>query len=156
MPASLSDLSEYRIPSGLIHYGLFLSLLIRLWTEGAQGIFSWMLGAVIPLILCFVLYIFRMVGASDIKLFSIIGSFYSVTFCLRVMVVSVLLGAAMAVGKMLICHNARERFSYLMAYLSQLVITRRITPYYTRQEQGDQGVVPFVIAISFAVLLCRK
>lgn len=95
-----------------------------------------------------------MMGASDSKMFSVIGSFVGLRLLCSIMVVSLFLGAAMAIGKMILRNNFRSRFRRLFNYAACCVQEKRIIKYYDREQEGDDGIIPFVVAISLATLFC--
>ena len=152
VPASLFDLWQYRVPNALHGAALITSLIRRLEMQGIQGLAPWFLGILIPFIISYMLYRCHVIGASDSKLFSVIGSFLGSTATLRIMLFSLFTGAVMAVTKMIICHSAGRRFRYFFQYISQRPKFHRCNPYYDRERDGDEGVIPYSIAISVAVL----
>lgn len=154
LPASLSDLYCYKVPNAVICFGLSLSLLYRLWTAGITGVIPWLIGMAVPFFLCFILYLCRMAGAADIKLFSVIGSFYSIRFCLRVMAVSLIIAACMAIWKLIYYRNGRERFQYLFQYLSRIRMTGCIEPYERKEKISEEYTIAFSIPISLAFMCC--
>ncbi len=154
VPASLFDLWRYRIPNALFSAALMISLIRRLDTQGIVGLFPWFLGIIIPFILCYIFYRFRMLGAADAKLFSVIGSFVGIRPLFYILFYSLIVGAIMALCKMLICHNLISRFRYFFNYLLQCRHCRTPRPYYDRKKDGDEAIIPFSIAISLAVLWC--
>ena len=95
-----------------------------------------------------------MLGASDVKMFSVIGSFVSLRLLYSIMVVSLVLGAAMAIGKMILRKNFIRRFRQLFNYVNNYIWEKRVTPYYDRETEGEEGIIPFTVAISFATILC--
>ena len=152
--ASMCDISWYRVPNALIVPAILFSLFRHITLQGFYGILPWLLGMAIPVILCFTLYRCRMMGASDIKMFSMIGSFVGLRLLCSIMVVSLFLGAAMAIGKMILRKNFRSRFRRLFNFVSCCVQEKRITKYYDRGQEGDDGIIPFAVAISLAALFC--
>ncbi len=154
VPASLSDLYCYKVSNVVICIGLSLGLLYRLWTEGVTGVLPWLIGITVPFFLCFILYLCRMAGAADIKLFSVIGSFYSVKFCLKVIGVSFVIAAGMSIWKFIRYQNIRERFRYFIGYIAGLVMTKQVKPYYQDNGRKDEYVVSFAVAISLSYLFC--
>ena len=154
LPASLSDLYCYKVPNAVICFGLSLSLLYRLWTAGITGLIPWLTGMAVPFFLCFILYLCRMAGAADIKLFSVIGSFYSVGFCLRVMAGSLIIAACMAICKLIYYRNGKERFHYLLQYLIRIMMTKRIEPYERKENLTEEYTIAFSIPISLAFMCC--
>jgi hypothetical protein len=70
------------------------------------------------------------------------------------MVVSVFTGAVLAVLKMLCRKNARRRVQHLIHYIFRCKRDKKWNPYYNREEEGDDGIIPFTVAITFAAILC--
>lgn len=154
VPASLFDLWQYRVPNALHGAALIISLIRRLETEGVIGLYPWVLGILIPFFICYLLYWCHMLGASDSKMFSVIGSFTGYPIILQIMLYSLFTGAVMSVIKMTLHQNAVKRFRYFFYYVSQSKKNRKENPYYDRMRDGDEGIIPFSIAISLAVLWC--
>lgn len=154
VPASLFDLWRYQVPNALHGSALIISLLRRLETQGTAGLVPWFLGIIIPFFLCYMFYRCRMLGASDSKLFSVVGSFVGGRAVLQVMVFSLFTGAVMAVVKMLLCHNGISRFRHFFQYVTRSICNHRLDPYYDKEKDGEEGIIPFSIAISAAVIWC--
>lgn len=138
----------------LIVSALLISLIRRLEVQGLTGIYPWLTGIIIPFILCYFFYRCRMLGASDSKMFSVVGSFVGIRLVLKIMVVSLFIGAVMAVVKMIIRNNFTRRFRQLSNYVIRCMKEKRITAYYDRNCEGEDGIIPFTVAISLAVLIC--
>ena len=121
--ASLMDLQWYKVSNGLIVPALVTGLISRVYTQGIFGTVPWLMGVILPMILCSVLYLIRALGASDVKLFSVIGSFVTWQQLLAIMAGAVAAGAVMA-----------------------------LRPYYQLQVQGDEGVIPFAVAVTVSAM----
>ena len=154
LTASLFDISRYRVPNALLAAALIISLFGRFDAQGLFGLWPWLQGILIPFILCYMFYRCRMFGASDCKLFSVIGSFLGLRLLFSIMVVSLFTGAAMAIAKMMLRNNFKSRFRRFFNYVSCCVQEKSLKRYYDRTSEGDDGIIPFTVAISLAVLLC--
>lgn len=152
VPASLFDLWQYRIPNVLHGAAIIISLIGRLETQGGQGFILWFLGILIPFLISYMLYRCHIIGASDSKLLSVIGSFLGSYAALYIMFLSFFAGAAMAVAKMIVHRNARRRFCYFFYYMIQGHKSNPSNTYYNRKRDGDGGIIPFSIAISLAAI----
>ena len=152
LPASLFDLSGYRIPNALLVAGLFISLIGRLELQGLNSVWPWLAGMIFPLFIFFFLFRWRMFGASDGKLMAVAGSYVGVPGVFSVLFFSLLVGAVFSIVKLILCGNIRERWLRLRSYGRQVIGSGRMIPYYDRKEDGDGGVVPFGIAIGFGTL----
>ena len=152
LPASLFDLSGYRIPNEFLVAGLLISLIRRLELQGLNSVWPWLAGMIFPLLIGFLLFRWRMFGASDGKLMAVAGSYVGVPGIFLVLFFSLLIGAVFSVVKMILCKNIRERWLRLRSYIKQMISTGRMGPYYDRTEDGDSGVIPFGVAIGFGTL----
>ena len=132
--ASLMDLQWYKVSNGLI------------------VTVPWLMGVILPMILCSVLYLIRALGASDVKLFSVIGSFVTWQQLLAIMAGAVAAGAVMALGKMWMRRNMSYRFRYFFMYLYGCIQAKKLRPYYQLQVQGDEGVIPFAVAVTVSAM----
>lgn len=155
-PASVCDLYRYRVPNAIVCIGLALSLYRNLWLYGISGLWYFALNCLIPFVVCFIFYLLHMFGAGDIKLFSIISSYYGFKFCFRVMIVSLFIGALLSIFKMIQEKNFIHRFRYFSEYLKKLTAGRKPVPYYDLKTYGDEGVIPFTICISLAAIICMR
>lgn len=151
--ATLNDLYNYKVSNKIIICGWLLGLVTNLHIDGVRGIQGWLVGGIIPLAALFILYIFRMIGASDIKLFSVVGCFFGVRFVLYSILFAFFLGAIISLFQLIKHKILFYRLQYLVNYISYTVETKQITPYYTK-EQGDLHIIPFSLAISGGVILC--
>lgn len=152
--ASLFDLWQYRVPNALCGAALMMSLIRRFEEQGPSGIFPWLIGIIVPFILCFLFFQIRMMGAGDSKLLSAVGSFVGVSLLLQILFVAICVGAVMSVIKMAVCHNAVRRFQKFFQYVSRCMQNRRLETYYDWEQEGNEGVIPFSVAISLATLWC--
>lgn len=154
LPASLCDLYRYRVPNAIICAGFVLSLYRNLSLYGIWGLWYFSLNCLIPFVVCFIFYVLHMFGAGDIKLFSIISSYYNVQFCFRVMVLSLAIGAFLSMIKIIQKRNFIHRFRYFSDYMKSLSAGKIPSPYYDRKVSGDEGIIPFTICISMAAIIC--
>ena len=95
------DVREQRISNRLIVLGLFTGLLLRTWGDGSAGIICFLVNISIPVILLFLLFQLRALGAGDIKLFSVVGGFLETEQLFRVLILSFFAAALLGLGKML-------------------------------------------------------
>ena len=103
--AVAADFREMRISNRLIASGLMMGLALRILGEGGAGIVHFLVNISIPVILLFLLFQLRVIGAGDIKLFSVAGGFLSMRqllYCLLYVILAAFLTAAViGLGKLL-------------------------------------------------------
>ncbi len=73
--AVVFDVKTYRIPNMLNGIGCMAGLLSQITEKGMAGVPGSLAGMLIPVVILFALFAFRIVGAGDIKLLAMIGSF---------------------------------------------------------------------------------
>jgi Flp pilus assembly protein protease CpaA len=108
-----------------------------------------------------------MLGAGDIKLFSVISGVSGVYSIIDVMTVSLFFGALLSVIFLIRHRNLRSRLQYLAAYFSKIIIKKEILPYaqqignveayhkMNREEHIKRGHIHYSAAILYAVIFCR-
>ena len=97
--AVYTDMTWTRISNRLIVLGLFIGLILRIVGEGSIGILVFIVNISIPVILLYLLFQMRALGAGDIKLFSMIGGFISTEELLQILGVAFFVGAIYGLGK---------------------------------------------------------
>ena len=131
--AVCTDLLYHKVPNNWIFLGFFTGLACKLGRFGIKGIFSFSEGMLIPFCLLFPLFLFRMMGAGDIKLLTVLGGFLGRAEILEGMFCIFLLGAVLSAAFLITCGNVAERFRYFCDYMAGFGAGNGITPY------GKQG-----------------
>ena len=99
--AVAADFREMRISNRLIVSGLIWGLAFRLLGEGSAGAVHFLMNISIPVILLFLLFSLCILGAGDIKLFSVAGGFLSMRQLLYVILAAFVAAAVIGLGKLL-------------------------------------------------------
>lgn len=94
------DFGNEKISNRLIVSGLFWGLAFRLLGEGSARVVHFLVNISIPVILLFLLFQMRAIGAGDIKLFSVAGGFLTTKQLLYVMLAAFAAGAAIGLIKL--------------------------------------------------------
>lgn len=94
------DFGNEKISNRLIVSGLFWGLAFRLLGEGSAALVHFLVNISIPVILLFLLFQMRAVGAGDIKLFSVVGGFLTTEQLLYVMFAAFAAGAVVGLIKL--------------------------------------------------------
>lgn len=98
--AVYTDMTKTIISNRLIIVGFLVGLVFRIFGEGRTGILVYIVNISIPVILLFLLFFVRALGAGDIKLFSMIGAFLPTEQLLQVMMMAFIAGAGMGLVKL--------------------------------------------------------
>lgn len=144
--AVATDVTSGRISNRLIALGIVTGFCFRIWEFGAKGLFLSVIQIIFPVILLFLLFLMRALGAGDIKLFSVIGSIWNLKILCYCIIFSFLTGAFISLIKLLYQKNLLARLNYFCRYVQDCFVGRSITVY-DRQSDGKQNTIYFSISI---------
>ena len=96
----MTDFREMRVSNRLITSGLIIGLVLRIMGEGSAGIVHFLVNISIPVILLYLLFQMRALGAGDIKLFSVVGGFLTTQQLICVMAAAFVSAAVIGLGKL--------------------------------------------------------
>lgn len=144
--AAVSDIRTSQISNRLILAGLSIGFFFRLWEEGPIGIFTFFIHVTVPIIVLFILFLMRVLGAGDIKLFSVISGICSFREWIVCMAAAFLIGAILAAVRMIYLKNLNLRILCLGIYIRTILTERSFFPYpFGAKEQ--ENTIHFSIAI---------
>ncbi|SFB09473.1 prepilin peptidase CpaA [Acetitomaculum ruminis DSM 5522] len=147
------DFQTLKISNKIIITGLIIGLTGQLYFRGLlAGTLNFFEGIMIPLIILIPLFVFSMIGAGDIKLLAVVGAFLGYKAVFDCIIISFLLGAVLALVKMLKEGNLLSRLQYLAEYFKEFLITKKIKPYYI-PEEGNKNILHFSLEIFLGVLI---
>lgn len=145
------DLRFEKVWNPWIWLGWGCGFLCQLLERGIQGIIDFAAGGILPILLLFPLFLFRMLGAGDIKLLSALGGFLGCRGILLVLAFSFLWGGLLSAGFLLVCKNGRERLCFLGNYVRDYLRTGIRTPYRQKGRQAEH--IHFTIPILLGMLM---
>ena len=131
------DLTRKKIPNRLILAGYLSGLTFYIRICGIAGLIIFLAGILLPLLLLWTLYYFRMIGAGDIKLLSALGGLLGPTAGFYCILYSFLIGGC--ISAILIFHrrNLRHRLNYFFAYFREYSTTGTWKPYLDKTEKSS-------------------
>lgn len=116
--SALADLKTDRIPNGFILLGMVIG--ISGGVLSGRGLSDILVSALLAFLLMYPLYMIGALGAGDVKLFVMIGSFLAVGEFLAILAGAFVIGAGFSLLKLSIEKNGRERFRYFFSYLHEV------------------------------------
>ena len=150
--AMSQDRKTYRIPNPVILGFVVLGFGISLYESGLQGVARALQAAVLPVLLLFPLFVLRMLGAGDIKLFSAIGALMGVGFVFGVMLAAFLCGGVLALLLMAARRNGAQRMRYFWGYIKNCFLTGSFPPYTDFAGKPEGVVFRFSYAIALGTM----
>ena len=128
--AALMDIQRAKVDNGWLLFCVLVSLFTRIWKMDVSSLETWICGLLVPILILGILFIFRMLGAGDIKLLSVIGSMIGPTKILNCIFYSFLIGAVISAALMISSGIVCQRILYLLHYISVYFKTGKREPYY--------------------------
>ena len=152
---TLADLKSDSIPNGFVMLGIMIGVLCSLWH--GSDIRRTVISMLLAFLLLYPLFKIGAMGAGDVKMLMMIGSFVEVKELLMVLALSFMIGALCSLIKLLSEHNGRERLYYFLSYISEVVKTRQWKIYGEHvvqdYEQYSRNKIHFTIPVLFSVAL---
>ena len=144
--AAATDIQRYCISNRLIICGLLSGCVFQVSDGGMKGIGVFLLNVSVPVILFYLLYLIRALGAGDIKLFSMIGGIWGLQVLCVTIIVSFLIASFLSLCKILYHRNLFSRLWVFKGYICQVLVSGRLLVY-PQESQGNQHVIHFSVAI---------
>lgn len=149
--AACMDVWKEKVENRFLVCGWLLGLGYQLGVRQSQGIFYFLAGAVLPVLLLWVLFLFRMLGPGDIKLMSVLGGIMGAETVLFCIFYSFILGAILSLAFLITCGNFLQRFSYFSDYISTFLKTKKRVPYYFTGARPEN--IHFTVPVLMGVML---
>ena len=138
------DLSTSRIDNRWILFGITTGMLVRLLQSGMTGLLSAAAGMFCPILLLGWLFVFRMLGAGDIKLFCAIGAWMGSREITYGIFYAMLVGSGLSLMILLGNGILWERLLYFRNYVKEVWTTKKIMPY---RKGGTERIENFHFSI---------
>ena len=153
--AALADLKTDRVPNGFVALGIIIGISGSLWHD--LGFCQPIVSMLLAFMLLYPLFKIGALGAGDVKVFIMTGSFLEVRGFIAVLAATFVIGALFSLIKLLIEHNGRERMYYFLSYISEVVRTGQWKLYGEHMAQDYEryrrNKIHFTIPILFGAVL---
>lgn len=146
--ALISDIKTCKIKNFITYGFMIAGLAINYKEKGIEGFVLSLQGIILPVVCLLILYIIKVIGAGDIKLFSAVGAVAGGGFVLYAIVFSFICGGFIASGIILARKNGLKRFKNLLLYVKSCLISMRLLQYEDPETAEETGRFRFSIAIA--------
>lgn len=146
------DLKDEKIPNSWILTGWLTGFIWQMYLNPKTGIFFFLTGGIIPIMLLFLLFYLHMMGAGDIKLLSVLGGFMGPATILFCIFYSFVCSAILSLTILCICNNFKERFQYFIIYIHQCFQLKQRIPYRLPGKKRQEHL-HFSVAVLMGILL---
>lgn len=151
--AVVQDFYSMRISNWLIGIGLAFGLGFRIILEGPTAIVYFLVNITTPVIVLYLFFLIGAIGAGDIKLFSVIGSFVNFKQLILCIGVSFLIGACLATFRMIQNRNLQRSVFHALGYFKELMQGN----FFSYRQIGfeQQNVIHFSFAICLGIFVVK-
>ena len=149
----LMDYHSHRIPNRLILVILLYGLGYRYWDTGGGGLAAYLLIGTAVFLLMYPLFKIGVIGAGDVKLFSVTAGYLSwqKSFCF--LFISLLIAAMISICKLVKERSGRERCQYLGSYLIQVGTAGHFKMYFDDCTQARKAGICLAGPVLISLLL---
>lgn len=152
--AAVYDIQFRRIPNALVLTGLVLSLVIHVTFNDFYGFKEWGYGLLTGFVLFLPLYALNAMGAGDVKLMAMTGSFLDAGSAVGVVLTTLVVGGVLAIVVALLNGVLRQAISNIHTQLT-LTIFKKFSGGNAQLEQlpSSAGNLPYAVAIAIGTLM---
>jgi len=150
--AVIIDIRYHRIPNWVTLSTLFIGLSTQLIINGSNGLIFALGGVALGFTCFFPFYLKRGMGAGDVKLMAVIGSFLGFKFTLLAVAYTLIFGGIMGVFIILKQGDIKNLVRRYLDMASIMLSTRKA--FYIPPEENDPGHRRFAYALAIAVGTC--
>lgn len=152
--AVIWDFYKGKIPNILILTGVLTGTIFLVYQYGMKEILSHIPGILFPIILLFPLYKIGTLGAGDLKLFSILGFYFTFFETLFCMFTAFWVGAIISLFVLLWRKNLQERIWYFLNFLKECFSGGQFQYYYlnSNEEKDVKSKIHFSLPIFISVI----
>lgn len=150
--AVVQDLRSNKISNRLILAGLVLSVVFGILLGRTSEILCILGNIFFPVIVLYLLYLLGVLGAGDIKLFSVIGGFTDFETLIRCIIASFVAGAGIALVRLIARRSVRESLWRAFGYLQTLA---RGECYSYREVCPRENLMHFSAAVLLGLIAAK-
>lgn len=143
-----SDFKYYKINNLITLSFILVGLITCFIGDGYIGLICSIYGILLPLALLFPLFLFKMLGAGDVKLFCALGAITGLNIVIQILIYSFLSGGIIGVFVLLVRKNIKQRLKYLISYLKSCFLVGALLPYGNVKDKSDGSKFRFSYAIA--------
>lgn len=148
------DIRRGIVPNKLILTGACVGLAIRYTQEGCLGAVRALAGAGLILVVLFVLFLTRAMGAGDIKLYSLIAIYMGIERSLWVFVISIMIAGLSIIFSTIIHFNSFNVVQSLATTVSNFILLGSFKrAYYAKENEVSMGKIKMTPYIALAVII---
>jgi len=147
------DLRERRIPNRLVVVGLIAALATSAFDGGLAALGDALAGMGVGLLVLLPFFVFRLIGAGDVKLMSVVGGFVGVSALLPITLYTFIAGGLLGVLSLMLCRSSSQAL-HNVRMVGVLLVTCLGGAEVTPRDLGLRSAahIPYALAIAVGVV----
>ncbi len=151
--ATIQDFKNYKIKNYLIMIGIFTGSLLNILTKGTNHSVYILINIIFPIIILYLIYAIGAVGAGDVKLFALCGSFISRKELLNLIVISFVIAAIFSVIKLVYTKTLIQKMKNIIFYVNE-ILSGNIQSY-SRDMKDNRNLIHFSLPILIGAMITK-
>lgn len=144
--ATITDLVRSKIPNVISLGGIVVAFICQAWFMGAEGLLNGFLGMLVGLIMFLPFYAWGAMGAGDIKLMAMVGTFVGPKIALVCVASTLILGMVLALGYTVTWGKSTKLFRRYGLMAKTFLVTFKWI--YIPPSADDAGAMRFPYALA--------
>lgn len=152
--AAIGDIRSRRIPNWLVLSGIITSLIYQTYSGYGYGFIFWLGGICVGFISLFPLYVLRAMGAGDVKLMALVGSFLGWEAVLQTLLLTLVSGGVLSLLIIIWNRNWKlvfENIGLMSAKMTIAAMNRQMPK--AEAPLNSAGNLPYAVAIAAGTML---
>lgn len=149
-----TDLKERRILNILVLPGMLLALVLHLAQQGLAGILFWGKGTLAGIALLFIPFVLGGIGAGDVKLLGVVGSFKGAWFAFQTFLCAAILGGLFSLIVLCKEKKLKSTLGNVGKALKVLLFSSFRVINLGSFAQEKFVAIPYGLAIALGAILC--
>ncbi|MCT4685995.1 A24 family peptidase [Vallitalea sp.] len=147
-----TDTKNYAVKNSAILFFAAAGLIVNCVELGFTGLVNWLMGISLPILVLFVLFIVRMLGAGDIKLIGVIGGLLGLDFLMKSSLYMLIAAGFMSLVKMVVERNLIIRLKHFFNFVHNIINNKQIGIYDELNKEDKSHVIRLSYAIGAGII----
>mgnify|MGYP003402813339 FL=1 len=139
LAAVYTDYGHGKIPNWIIVFGILSGLFTSFIKGGYISLLEGLGAMILPVLLLYPVFVIGGIGAGDLKLFSVVGSFLGFRGVLISLIIAFFIGSIISIVKMIRFHNFKERIYYFFSYMADVLLKGKWKLYETELKESSEN-----------------
>ena len=149
-----TDLKQRKVLNAVLFPTALLALLLHVAWQGGEGALLWGKGTLTGIALLFIPFVLGGIGAGDVKLLGVVGSFKGALFVFKAFLCAALLGGIFSLLFLWKKKELRQTLSRMGGAFKLFLFSCFRVWNFAQLEGNDTAALPYGVAIALGSIIC--